>query len=541
MPATEFMVLTGMIIVGLLFFMVAQNFILGEGERTKESGYKAEAKSLVSLIERVSSEPNEFVLYCQYITLCNISIKNGILTYEKDEVRYSSPVPKFVKDVSLVEIATICIQKTEKGISLLGEKPVCIIDNVCTLDECKEDCSDCYGPNSKCIGDTFCNKLIGENCLTSKTGDCSCDPNECCPSSPDADIRGCSVTKNIEKGKDCLCTSQCDIELECNPTFPTFAKKACCDPGKGWDETDQTCKDLICDDNYKCPGAPMDGGLGDNAWKDSNGNICCPYVNIDDTSGPVCSASHCCPTNLPKWCGKPLDGTESRCMGDTEFNNECKVPVKLRILFVPVNWDSGWDNFDNAAQRQANEIIKNIPLSDCPEALETIPIHNDCRLSMICNCPDLQTIEQCARASGETYDYVVGLEDSDVCGNTLGFSCGTGVVFSETSVTLVATHELGHEWGLNDEYVDACICGFGLVNPNSNCLDPAIGGSDPVGGYSSAYCAGGSCPSIYTVTCSGNRNSYNGRCIMSYGNAPGPRAFCIHCIDHLKTIPFLNC
>ncbi len=448
MAATEFMVLTGLVVVGLLFFMVAQNFILGEGERTKEAEYKAEAKSLVSLIERVSSEPSEFVLYCQYITLCNISVKNGILTYEKDEVRYSSPVPKFVKDISLVETATVCIGKTEKGISLAGEKPVCVPDNACTLEECKEDCSDCYGPNSKCMGDTFCNNLIGENCLNSANFvDCKCDPDKCCPSSPDADIRGCSVTKNIETGKECWCTSQCNIG-ECNPTFPTFAEynRACCEPGKGWDGS--VCIDLVCPDNQKCPGAPMDGGSGDSAWVDSQGTVCCPF------SGPVCSYKHCCPTNLPKWCEKPVTG-EPRCMSETDYKDKakCKTCKKTYILVVVANNYADMSAYKARANKEMQIVRDESPFRECPDCLDIKILDINCQASH----DSADSIISCVHSNyGTNYNLIyVASADSWCNGYSLvGFPftiCGNGLPSGIKDTC--AIHEIGHNAGeLCDEY-----------------------------------------------------------------------------------------
>ena len=282
-----------------------------------------------------------------------------------------------------------------------------------------------------------------------------------------------------------------------------------------------------------CPASPDSDMMGCVEGNLSEGERC--YCN-ECNSSLVCNSSisdkskkYCCPP------GKRWNGT-----------NCTSLSIKLKILFVPVNWGSGWVSFNNSAKQQYNKILANIPLSSCPLKAKGIFLNTNCNVNFLdgCECMDLVDIENCAIASGESYDYVVGLEDSDVCGSAAGFSCGSGTVFAESSAALVSIHELGHEWGLNDEYVDACGCGFGLVDPSTNCLNSSLDGDDPYPGYTPAYCTGGpggSCPKTYTITCYGNKNPSGGRCIMSFANAPGPREFCQECKNHLLTIPIINC
>ncbi len=233
----------------------------------------------------------------------------------------------------------------------------------------------------------------------------------------------------------------------------------------------------------------------------------------------------------------------------TTSTTSTTVPVKLTLIFVAVDWAGSLpSSFDSKVDTQANAIINNIPLKTCPGEVKVIKVD-----TKVCNvgvpwtqagCSAqassiISKIKNCADAEGVSYDYAIGLADQDFCGNWLGFSMQTGVVYVESGAYLVAVHELGHEWGLNDEYVDACRCGLG---PGSiNCLDKALNGDAPAGGYTAAACAGGTqCPG-YVITCQGNKNPSGGRCLMSYGNAPNPRVFCQHCWDHLLTIPQLQC
>jgi hypothetical protein len=239
MAVNEFIILAGIIVVGAIFLLVARIFIFGEVKLTQESMYESEAQEIISLIQRITSEHGQYFYYYREISLSNITVKDKVFTYQKDGFKFSFPVPKEVINADLKDIYSVCIVKRKSTIELLEKCPKCNVDYFCSIDECKEDCEDCGRPNSLCVGDNFCNKYIGENCQNSPN-DCSCSNGICCPSSPDSDAKGCSVNTNIQKGKECWCSSQCGSGLECNPTAPTFTayKKACCDPGKGWNGTD---------------------------------------------------------------------------------------------------------------------------------------------------------------------------------------------------------------------------------------------------------------------------------------------------------------
>ena len=220
---------------------------------------------------------------------------------------------------------------------------------------------------------------------------------------------------------------------------------------------------------------------------------------------------------------------------------------KLTLLFLPVDWSGGMANYSLAVAKHAGMIQSNIPLRDCPGQVRIIQFNTTCNVGFTksassCNTQKLNIVAACARSTGLDYDYAIGITDVPVCGNVEGYSEGIRTVFAEVQFPLTTIHELGHEWGLNDEYINACKCGLGLVNPDSNCLNSSLGGSDPLGRYTPAYCAGGTnCPTRYVATCQGNVDALGGRCIMSYANAPDPRAFCADCYDYLLTLPELNC
>jgi hypothetical protein len=219
----------------------------------------------------------------------------------------------------------------------------------------------------------------------------------------------------------------------------------------------------------------------------------------------------------------------------TTLSTTTTVPTtaKLTVMFVPVNWIGSLSSFDSAVQAQADEILRNIPLRDCPPSFVIKKAGENCDIGpMSCTCPDLFRIESCAQATGESYDYVIGLNNGDPC-ISLGFSCHTGTVFCETGVTMVAVHELGHEWGLTDEYCSYMCSGCPNGPPNMLSVDE---GCDPTpGGSCCEACVG------YAAHCLGNVNSLGGRCMMGRASAPGPRAFCHLCRNHLLTVPVVNC
>ena len=205
--------------------------------------------------------------------------------------------------------------------------------------------------------------------------------------------------------------------------------------------------------------------------------------------------------------------------------------------------------FESDADTQTGFIVQSTGLKDCSQKVKTIKDDAVCHLSLPLddNCTNIlqvkREVEACAKSSGEKYDYVVGVWPGEFCG-VVGLTFGTGTIFLGAVSEEITTHEMGHEWGLVDEYFDTCRC---QGKTAYNCLDAGLGGSDPVGGdgsgqpFTSDYCAGGSKCAVFQVSCLGNLNPEGGRCIMGPAGAPGPRAFCQHCMDHLNSLGFLKC
>jgi len=306
---------------------------------------------------------------------------------------------------------------------------------------------------------------------------------------------------------------------------------------------------------YECVGTEV-RGVNNYTWKEIYqctfgccANRCCrDNTNATTTTSPGTTTTLSIPVTTTQPAVTTTSSTTTTIPASTTTSTTSTISEpKLVVLFVPVDWTGGMDDFGSKATEHANFLVEHIPLKDCPTQMKAINVKVSCDIGLPMNSAEcinnalqiLQAIGACARASGEEYDYVVGLTDKDVCGATAGFSVyGTGVVFSESDAQ-ITPHELGHEWNLVEEYVDACRC-LGFTRAD-NCLDQYIGGSDPMLPYTSDYCAGGSACAGRAVTCQGNLNPSNGRCIMSYADAKEPREFCKHCWAHLLKIDFLTC
>ncbi len=253
----------------------------------------------------------------------------------------------------------------------------------------------------------------------------------------------------------------------------------------------------------------------------------------------------------------------------------------LKVLFVPLNWTNTQEAFNNQADTQIGFFIDAIPLSACPEriAIGKLDVATENFDTFTCSegsC-GVGTIQPFVMSLGIDawdYDIIVGLNEGSPCPPTAGCSNGTDTIWVKTTNDSVAAHEIGHIYGLEDEY-----CSNAAGSTDCRCNDGDQGGCGDTGGdgdstgdinflhtessphscdcppdgandSSGAPCCNtafwSSCTDVnYGICCRGNYNSTGGVAIMSYANAetrfPGPRAFDQHSIDHLAGIADLNC
>jgi hypothetical protein len=140
----------------------------------------------------------------------------------------------------------------------------------------------------------------------------------------------------------------------------------------------------------------------------------------------------------------------------------------------------------------------------------------------------------------------VALTNNAVCKENAmggGFCCGPKSVFVEVysdKGSVVTAHELGHQFGLSDEY---CYSPSSKYNPTTEDLCPFKGCCRPMEQEQNTksdnwyeYCKWHYNP---PARCNGNKNMVGGNCIMGGGSYP--LGFCQYCYNHLKTLPQFNC
>jgi len=143
------------------------------------------------------------------------------------------------------------------------------------------------------------------------------------------------------------------------------------------------------------------------------------------------------------------------------------------------------------------------------------------------------------------YEIVLGFTDRNLCDNIAGVNLGGGFIWNETGNVEILAHELGHSYGLADEYCSQeaggstqCAGGPATARPRINFLgsdllcDPRNGngcctdcGADPVN-----FPGQGN----YHICCQGNQNPANGRCTMSFAGATNPRGYCARCQNQMN-------
>jgi len=237
--SSEFFFLSSLILVGIVFFSIFHAYIATQTEEAKKAEIQAEVERIAFIAHRISKDPSSYLQYCLDVTPSNITIEGGLLKYESGKYKFVVLVPHSIEDSRIFETTKVCFVKKNERVSLLSEQKDCNLNGICEWEECKLSCRDCYGPNSLCTNDNFCNLGIKENCKNSL--DCSCSflgqNYVCCPENPASNNYGCIyLSERKKKGERCQCNEECEKGLKCNPVSPSFNhyEKACCEEDKRW-------------------------------------------------------------------------------------------------------------------------------------------------------------------------------------------------------------------------------------------------------------------------------------------------------------------
>ncbi len=277
---------------------------------------------------------------------------------------------------------------------------------------------------------------------------------EKCQTSSDCESGYCWSS---EKDKGFICHDECAGHMNYAPD-----SDACC-PGKGWDQVTSLCYDEAGCSGYR---SQCNSTIG-----------CCLGLSCVNAIG-ASNQGHCCMKGW-KW-----NGTDCE-----------RPPITYGILIIPINWDNKL-NYGAAADHIGNYYLERLPLADCPGQFEVLKADlstnygshwtngycdvSDYEHTGLDSCYDnpndvLSRIAGCGNeylsSTGMDFDFVVGIDDDDIgvydsindlCGSSVGgWSDGLGntpAVIAEATNIIVAsgitTHELGHEFGLMEQYCD---------------------------------------------------------------------------------------
>lgn len=182
--------------------------------------------------------------------------------------------------------------------------------------------------------------------------------------------------------------------------------------------------------------------------------------------------------------------------GCTAYGNgeEPKYDVRLKVLAIPVNWERKLPYL-----LYANDALEKFsaasPLNECPQRFRKVfadgitdygdkwesgSCHVESRNSCLVNA--LEAVKSCAEQykerTGEDYDYALGIEDSNIANYPECNFADRGWTSSNSDAMIVESanaadtlHELGHKFGLKDQYCDCSlagnndVCGFNAM-PN---------------------------------------------------------------------------
>jgi hypothetical protein len=239
---------------------------------------------------------------------------------------------------------------------------------------------------------------------------------------------------------------------------------------------------------------------------------------------------------------------------------------KLKILAVPLTWVTSQQEFEEAVDRQIGFFINATQLNSCRENVKVDKLDLKYKFDNFscnrntCGVSKIKPYVEGLGINTEEYDHIIGFAEFKPCPYYAGCSNGRDVAWVIKTYDSIAAHEIGHFYGLEDEYCsnqagstdsrcndanESWWKGERIIHPTDiNYLGIDLGCDSYIGDCCS-NCSKGNNPfdpnSDYFACCEGNINSKGGRSIMSYANAKGPRDFDDRSKTHLDSFSRLQC
>lgn len=145
--------------------------------------------------------------------------------------------------------------------------------------------------------------------------------------------------------------------------------------------------------------------------------------------------------------------------GGKQYSTLIELSIRSRsqytIVFIPLNWQGNLDTFYSEALQQASFLIDNVGILTWDNTA-VISLSQNLVLNFdktdVENFNSWNDISQFAINRGFAGDRYVAITNEEIWGDVEGYSNWSPVVVLEDGAVHVTAHELGHSWGLLDEY-----------------------------------------------------------------------------------------